>query len=208
MAELKTLQKAKKKRWYPIHARGFNDAFLGETLASNEKGLLGRVVSANLASLTGDIKRQSVTLRFEIRSVKEGKGYADVVGYALSNTAIKRLVRRNVERVDMSLLCQTADNVKVRIKTFILTRSATGRGVLNSLHKASIESLTKSVGKLKYDDLVVALIEHKLQSELKHSLSKVYPLKSFEIKMFGFALEEKKQTKDNKATIPKVDDEK
>jgi ribosomal protein S3AE len=191
MAEAKTLQKVKKKRWYPIHAKLFNDRLLGESLASEADELLGRAVNANIASITGDVKQQSVTLRFRINSVKDNKAYADVIGYVLSGTAIKRLVRRNLKRIDDSLVCETEDHVKLRIKIFLLTRSTTSSKVMNALHKLANESIIKRVAKLKYSEFVKVLIEHKLQSDLKRVLSEIYPLRAFEIKMFELIAKEK-----------------
>ncbi|MBN2454153.1 hypothetical protein JXB11_01265 [Candidatus Woesearchaeota archaeon] len=202
MAEAKTLQKAKKKKWYPIHSKLFNDALLGETLATEANDLIGRVVSVNLATLAGDVKRQSVSLRFRISSVKEGKVYADVISYLTSGSAIRRLVRRNVERADITSVCETLDKVRVKIKVFLLTRSKTSGSVLHSLQKECLGMLAKEIGKIEYGDFVWSLIEHKLQSELRKGLSKIYPLKAFEIKMFNVVSgeqAEKKAPKQEKA---------
>ena len=194
MAEAKTLQKVKKKKWYAMCARMFNNAALGETFAAEESKLLGRVVSVNLASLSGDIKRQSVSLRFKISSVKEGNAYADVISYVTSANAIKRLVRRGVERFDISFTAETSDHVKVRIKTIVLTRSKTSSSVLKALRKACTESIAKETSNMSYEQLISALIEHRLQSELRKSLSKIYPLKAFEIKVLH-VLHEKEEAK-------------
>ena len=65
MAEAKQVLKIVKKKWLPIKASKFFDSeLLGESYVVGPDQLLGRTVAANLANLTGDIRQQSVTLKF------------------------------------------------------------------------------------------------------------------------------------------------
>jgi ribosomal protein S3AE len=178
---------------------------LGQTLATEDSELIGRVVNVNLATLSGDVKRQSVSLRFRISTVKDSKAYADVISYHTSGAAIRRFVRRNVNRIDLSTVCQTSDNVKLRVKVFILTKSKTSGSVMHGLQKTCLELLAKEVAKMEYGEFVWSLIEHKTQSELRKALSKIYPIKTFEIKMFNL-LRGEHEAKPSKEKAPaKVD---
>ncbi|MFH1182594.1 MAG: hypothetical protein V1702_06565 [Candidatus Woesearchaeota archaeon] len=184
MAESKTLQKIKKKKWYGLYSKLFNNAFLGETMATEDKELVGRAVTVNLATLSGDIKRQAVSVGLVVSSVQDGKAYADVVKYLTSPASIRRLVRRNVERVDTIVTCPTKEGVMVNIKIFILAKSKTTGSVSKALQNECRSLMVNEVAKLDYPEFVWSLIEHRIQSDLKKALGKIYPLKALEVKMF------------------------
>jgi ribosomal protein S3AE len=184
MAELKGLQKIKKKKWYGIYSKVFNNAYLGETMAAEDKDLVGRAITVNLATLSGDIKRQAVSIGLVVSSVQDGKAYTDVVKYMTSPASIRRLVRRNVERIDTIVTCPTKDGVMVNVKLFVLAKSKTTGSVSKALQMECKILAVREVAKLDYSEFLWSLIEHHMQSDLKKALGKIYPLKAFEVKMF------------------------
>lgn len=184
MVESKAMLKIKKKKWYSMYSKLFNNAFLGETVAAEDKDLIGRALTVNLATLSGDIKRQAVSVGLVVSSVQDGKAWADVVKYFTSPASIRRLVRRNVERVDTVVTCPTKDGVTVAIKIFVLAKSKTSSSISKALQLECKSLMVREVAKLDYPEFVWALIEHKIQFDLKRTLGKIYPLKAMEVKMF------------------------
>src|SRR3989338_9986981 len=117
--------KVAKKEWYQILApKLFNGAVIGETLVYNPQDMLGKNVSENLMNLTNDIKRQNTKVNFEVVNVENNKAITEIIGYMIIPSSIKRLVRKNVEKMDMSFTCSTKDNKNLRIKPLIIARSA------------------------------------------------------------------------------------
>ena len=81
MGEPKQALKIIKKKWLPIRASKFFDSeLLGDCYVVSSDLLMGRTVAANLANLTGDIRQQSVTLKFVVTYMDGEAGVADVVG--------------------------------------------------------------------------------------------------------------------------------
>ncbi len=181
MAEAKQI-KIIRKKWLPIKASKFFDSeLLGESYVVGADQLMGRTVAANLANLTGDIRQQSVTLSFIVTSLDGEAGVADVIGYSMASSAIRRIVRRGSDRLDESLVCDTSDAKKVRIKPMIITKSVTNSGVHHLLRKMLVSSIVKMVKQHTFESLINEIITAKLQVALKGELKKVYPLKAVEI---------------------------
>ena len=182
MAQSKQALKIIKKKWLTIRASKFFDSeLLGECYVASPDLLMGRTVAANLANLTGDIRQQSVTLKFIVNSVDGEFGVADVIGYETASSAIRRVVRRGSDRLDESFVCETSNGQKVRIKPMIITKTITNSAVHRSLRKALVSTVVKLVRKHTFESLINEMITSKLQMAVKTDLKKIYPLKSVEI---------------------------
>lgn len=182
MAQSKLALKVVKKKWLTIRASKFFDSeLLGECYVASPDLLMGRTVAANLANLTGDIRQQSVTLKFIVNSVDGESGVADVIGYETASSAIRRIVRRGSDRLDESFVCETSNGQKVRIKPMVITKTITNSAVHRSLRKALVSSVAKLVKKHTFESLINEMITSKLQMAVKTELKKIYPLKSVEI---------------------------
>lgn len=178
------LTKVKKKVWVQIVApKLFNEQIVGETTANSAQETIGKIVEANLMTLTGEAKRQSINTKLKIVEIKEGKAMTRLVKYEMNPSAVKRFVRRNKNRIDESLVYQTKDGQKVRIKPFILTLALTKSSVVAELRKRIKVFLYKNIAQTTYDDLFRNVIDHKLQKDLGMALSKMHPIRTVEIRV-------------------------
>ncbi len=203
--------KGKKKKWFPIIApKIFNKKTIGEMHLYIPEQAVGRHVSINLMNLTGDIKKQNTVAKFVINNIGEGKLYADIVGYHIMPTAVKRMVRRKVAKILMSFIVKTADSKKVRIKPLVLTRGAAKQSVLTRIRKKTEESLKTLAEKTKFENIFQEIISHKLQMGFKKQLGKIFPIRSFEIRMLNIVEEKTPKEKpkvEKKKTVPKKEPE-
>ncbi len=179
-------QKAKqKKRWYPITTGPiFKNATLGETSAIVPEVLVGRMMKVNMANVTGDVREQSTTLQFKIASATEGKPFAEFYGAKKADAAVKRMVRRNLNRIDSSFTLELGDGNKVRIKPMVLTTGRTSSSVLTVLKNTLERKLRAEAKKNKFDDFAQQILSRKLQSIMKSQLKKIYPIRAVEIRSF------------------------
>ncbi len=123
MAEEKAKKESrvKKKKWIQVLApKSFRNEVIGEVYAFEAQSLIGRVVTVNLMSLTGDMKKQNTNLKFVINAVEGGKAITELDGYHLIPASIRRLVRRGKKRIDISFTCLTSDKKKVRMKSLFI----------------------------------------------------------------------------------------
>lgn len=184
-----------KKEWYPILApRIFQNVVLGETHVYEPEQMIGKGITKNLMSLTNDVKRQNINLNFEIVDVQNGKAFTNLIGYYMVQSSIKRLVRKNIEKIDMSFSCKTSDNKNLRVKPLLITRAGTTGSVATKIRKNAQDFIVKYISSISCDNFVNDLVSHKLQSSLKKELSKIYPLRVCEIRSMEIMdLEKNKQ---------------
>ncbi|MDO8740729.1 MAG: hypothetical protein Q7J54_04140 [Candidatus Woesearchaeota archaeon] len=184
MAEKETELKIKKKKWHSIIApKIFSEQVIGETLVTDIKSLLNRSISANLMNLTGDPKNQNINMQFVINRIEGNRVFTDVIGYMMNPASIRRMIRREKERVDDSFACKTLDNKVIRIKPLAITVASTKNSILSKLRKKMQVLLKEAVAKLTYEALLYEIIGSRLQKKVKADMSKIYPVKNLEIKM-------------------------
>jgi len=188
------ITKLKKKQWYHIIApKQFDNIVLGETLVYEPSQMLGKTLSHSLMNLANDTKRQNVNIHFKVIEIDDNKAKTKIVGYVIIPSSVKRFVRRDSLKMDISFTCETADNVLLRVKPLIVTKSDVKGSVAAKIRNNAISFLIKTIKKVSYDEVVNDLISHKLQSAMKENLNKIYPLKTCEIRYLGIEPIEKPQ---------------
>ncbi len=197
MAKAKLL-KSKKKKWLQIVApKLFNNQVLGESYVASSDKLIGKQVKYNLMNLIRKPSNSSINLSFVVDTIKEDKGMTKLVGYEMVPSSVKRMVKRGKNKVELSFSCLTSDDVQIRIKPLVITKSITTGVVLASLRRGIVDELVASIGKLNFDELMKQLISNQLQISLKKKLKTIYPIR-------GVVVRSAKIEKKTKKTEAKV----
>lgn len=186
--------KLKKKQWYPIIApKQFDNAIIGETLVYEPQQMLGKTLSHSLMNLTNDMKRQNVAIHFKVVEVEGNKAKTSIIGYEIIPSSVKRFVRRASEKIDLSFTCETADNIFLRVKPLVITKSDIKGSTAARLRHNVMAFLAKTIKKMTYEEVLNDLILHKMQSMMRENLNKIYPLKVCEIRYLGIEERQKPQ---------------
>lgn len=184
MAQAKQL-KIKKKRWVQIVGPALIKHMpLGETFVGEPEEAVGRTINVSLMALTGDPKRQSTHVSFFIDGVKEGVLTTSVRGMELLPSTVKRLVRRGKERVDDSFDAVTKDGMKLRIKPLVITRGSTARSICSRIKHKARDLVVRAMARSTLDQFWEDLVNSKVQKEMGHALSKIYPVQACDIRSF------------------------
>ncbi|MFH1505398.1 MAG: hypothetical protein ABIE94_00195 [archaeon] len=177
--------KVKKKRWFPIVApKIFEDSVLGESYVSDYAHLKGKYMTANLMNVTGDARNQHVNIQFQVTKTQDGKGYAEIVKYTMLPTSLKRLVRRGKDKIVDSFTCVTSDKVLVRVKPLFITASISKKSAQTGIRLLARKTLKEIIATNTFDNIMKEIIYNKVQKHLRIILSKVYPLKNCDIRVF------------------------
>lgn len=186
--------KLKKKQWFPIVApKQFDSVVLGETLVYEPQQMLGKTLSHSLMNLINDTKRQNISIHFKIVEIEGSNAKTSIVGYEIVPSSVKRFVRRASEKMDLSFSCETADNVLLRVKPLVITRSDVKGSIAAKMRNNIVSYLARTIKKMTYEIFMSELISHKLQSEMRGFLNKIYPVKVCEIRYAGVESREKPQ---------------
>ena len=191
MAEAQSREKApagkkiKKKKWVGIITDElFGKAHLGESLVFSAEDLQKRIIEANLMTLTNDMKQQNVNVRFQINSFDGDMVVANMISYEITPSSIRRLVRKEVERIDISFVAETKDGIKLRIKPLLIAKTDTSNLKATLLRKAATEFIVAQANQSTYDDFCRMVLGKSLQGQLKVLSKKIFPLKVCEIRNF------------------------
>ena len=189
------LKKAKKKKWFPLVApEAFQSKIIGEVLLEDAVVLMHRCVTVNMMQLMGDMKKQNVNVMFKVNDIKDGKAFTQAVKFEVSAFSLKRLAKREKNKLSDSFVVKTADGKLARIKTVMITNAMTNGAVLATLVKTCRAVCKEIVNKVKFEQLIIDLVTYKFQKEVRESLHKVYPLRNFDIKVFQLETKKKKET--------------
>lgn len=173
-----------KKRWAQIVApKSFNHMVLGESHVETAEQLVGKSITANLMTLSGDMRAQGVEIRFDVTGVQDGKGVTAVTGYEMLPSAMKRLVRRGRAKVADSFVVRTSTGRLVRIKPVVLTANPASSGAQTTIRLAVRDKTKAIVKSLSFDTLIQDVISYKFQRALRDVANKTHPVKNVEIRV-------------------------
>ncbi len=179
--------KVKKKQWYKIVApKTFAQKELGESYLASPESALGRMLKINLRELSGNIKDQNVYVEFKITPGPGTSLQTEVVGYQLTTSAIKRMVKKNINRLDDYFTAVTKDGKKVLFKTLLTTHFKTQRSIQGALRRGFQQLLLEEAAKSTFEALVTLLVSHKVEQAAKKSLSRIYPVRDAVVRIFQF----------------------
>lgn len=183
-AFLATLMAVLKKHWVPVIApQLFREEQLGESYVLETDSLVNRSISVNMMNITGDMKKQNYTASFRIVGVKEGKALTRVTGVNMNPGATKRLVRRGRTKVGDSIIVQLKHGQQARIKPLVVTKTLTNNSTETALRMRARDELVAVCQELSFETLISDIVSMKLQRHLRATLSKIYPIRSVDIRI-------------------------
>ncbi len=198
--------KVKKKKWYPIYAsKNFNEKLLGETYLSDSSKILNKFVGISLSVLTENMRDQNVNLVFKVVSVKDNKGYTELLKYRILPSFIKRFVRRDKSKITDSFTAKDKNKNIIRIKPLIITLNKVTKNKKTEIRKLTKEFLKKELQSMSFEEFVNNLIKYNIQKKLKSILKKISPIRFAEIRFIGF--EDHTKLKELKTTLENTEKE-
>ena len=174
----------KKKVWYKIVGpKMFGQMELGETYLSSPEEALGRTVKINLKDISGNVKDQNAYVCFKLDAIEGNVLKASAIGYELTATHVKKLVRKNTDRIDDYFTFTTKDRKNIIVKTLIITQIKAQRSVRGQLRKKLSDFLAEEAKNSTFDVLVENLATRKIQMTLKKILYKIYPINEVAVRV-------------------------
>ncbi len=176
--------KTKRKNWFKVIApKLFGNKEIGESYLTAAEDAVGRSLSVNLRELTGNVKDQNTHVQFRITGVKDNQLQTEPIGYKLSASYVKRLVRKNTARIDDHFILKTKSGETAILKGFVVARNRIQKSVKTEIRKQLHAALQEELAKVSFSEFVGNLVAHKVQGGLKKKLSKVYPLRDVAIRV-------------------------
>jgi ribosomal protein S3AE len=176
--------KVKKKIWYKVlSSKVFGSREVGESYLASPESAVGRVLKINLRDITGNVRDQNVYLGFQISGVDGTTLKTSLISYQIVPTHIKRIVRKNIDRLDDVMTLKTKDGASVILKSLTITIHKTQRSTRSAVRKLLQELFQEELEKADFDTFVSNLVSYKIQSTIKKRLAKIYPLKEVAVRV-------------------------
>ncbi len=199
--------KVKKKLWYKVIApKIFAQKEIGESYLFDPEKAVGRKLKVNLKDLTGNVKAQNVYIGFQIINVKGNTLNTSITSYELTPSYVKRVVRKNTNKIDDYCILTTKGGKKIIVKSLMVSRGKTQKSKHTGLRKRLQELLNEEFKKNSFESLVSLLVNRRLIFALKKNLDKIYPLK--EVTIRAMKLQEKGLIKEEVTVDDKTVEEK
>jgi ribosomal protein S3AE len=148
-----------------------------ELFGFSDKEFEGRFVKIDLSP---ELKGKGVELKMKI-VMKDSKPIAETKEAYLLGSFIRRMMRKGTDYVEDSFIVKSKDEL-LRIKPFLITRKKVSRKVRASLRNAARKEITDYAAGKKFEEIVIDMINNRIQKELSLKLKKIYPLALCEIR--------------------------
>ena len=185
MEEKKQIKLVKEKRkWFQIMSpKIFGGRVIGETLGETIDNLKGRKIEVSAGVVTGDMKKQFVSLIFKVIGGDNNGANTDIEGLIVSQSYLKRGMRRFRGKLENSFMVKSVEG-NVRIKVLLLLRNKIHRSIGSKLLKTVVEISNKFVEGKKFEDLINTILNDSFNRAIKDGLKKTYPVADVEIRYF------------------------
>lgn len=174
------VDKWKAKKWFEIVAPSmFNERVIGETFTTTPKNLAGRVIETGLDAVTGEFnpRLQKTKLKFRVKDVSGGRATTIFLGHRIAQDFERSLVRRRTTKVYINQVVETKDNVKVRIKSFLVTTRQVNVARQKLMRQQYRDFLAAEAKKQNLGEFINNILFNRIGGKCKRVMSKVYPIR-------------------------------
>ena len=121
-------------------------------------------------------------MRLRVVKVQDKKGLTKPIDLVMLPSSVRRLIRAERARVDMSFTTESKDKVLLRIKPLLVTRDKINRSTITDLQNAAKKYLADYCAKNDYEAVFSEVARTQIQKDMRNVLEKVTPMKLVEIR--------------------------
>ena len=174
--------KFKLKSWYSILApKMFDEKKIGDVLGIDDASVMNRVLNVNLSELSGEMQHGYTKVNFRVNEIKGKTAYTNFIGHELIRSYIKTLARRGMSLVDNVIMVTTKDDVKISVKTAIITSNKISRAMRTNLRHATEEVILEHAKKHDFETFMQEVLYKKLSTDIYKKNKEFVPIKRVEI---------------------------
>lgn len=179
----KVVETWKTKKWFNIYAPElFGSKQVGETIASDEKVLMNRIIKVGLDELTGDFSQSYSTAKLRVVEVKGSNLYTKFIGHEQSPSFIRTFIRRRKTMIDHVVDIKTSDGVDMRLKLMIFSAGKVARGAEADIRNRVKAELISKASTMTADQLLQEILFKKFAIKLVPIIKKIAPIKRVEFR--------------------------
>ncbi len=172
-----------KLTWYPIKAPEYmGGVIVGETPVKKFDTAENRVVTIPLNLITNSIRHVFINISLRITKVMDGVAHTIYWGHEISRDRITRLVRKRTSRIDVIQDLKTKDNVKLRVKSLVITNGRADTSIKSVIRKEMASFMASYLPSKKLEEFLNEVFSEILQKQAYARLNKIFPIRNVEIR--------------------------
>ncbi len=172
----------KGKEWFKVVAPAeMGDYVIGETPTLDADTMVGKTIEASLMDLGGDPSKYFFKLKFRITSVQGGKATTRLEGLSCTRDYILRMSQRRTRQVRVVLDTKTKDGWSIRVKAINVMNRVVQSQISKRVRKITEEMIKSASSQLTMYEFLNEIISGALQTEVRETGSKIYPVRIFEV---------------------------
>lgn len=179
------VDKWKTKVWYTVLAPEiFERKEIAETVATDEKILMNRIVSRPLVEFVGAGSQTAMftNLHFRITDVKGKTANTKLIGHTIDTSYIRSFARRRKSLVHRVVDIKTKDDESLRVKVIAITGSRVSENAKRNIRTAIDEQILAEAGQYRFDEIMQEILYGRLTSRLYNRLKQITPMKRVEVR--------------------------
>ncbi len=172
----------KAKSWYKVYTpEVLGKTYIGDTIANDAEGVVGRIMQTTLGEIINDYARQNVKMKFRISNVAGDSAYTEFLGHELIRDYMRSMIKRRTSRIDCHVPVMTKDGKKLdlTVTCFTLTRAN-----LSQVH-AIRNLISTMVGKIgaesEMNAIVSGIVNGEISREVFKAVKPLFPVRRVEV---------------------------
>jgi small subunit ribosomal protein S3Ae len=186
MAKVVVKSKIKKvKKKFPVKfiaPKFLNSKILGESLVTDLKAVIGKIITMNMMYVSGSIKNQNIRLKFNVENVDSGNAKTQICGYEHISYFLKRNIKKGTNLIDHRILAKLKTNEVLIIKPIIVTKSKISGLTKKNIRAELLRLIETSLKEIEFEDFFSQVLDGRIQLKIKNDLKKISPIKTLEFK--------------------------
>ncbi|GEM_PF-4023197 len=175
-----TVDKRKRKSRYVVKTPSylFNGMNLYEIPAADPELLIDRIVDIQLGVLkrSFDEKDLSTIVLLQVKRVSGNTAFTEFKGFYMIPDYIQSKIHRGISKIECIKTLHTADGVKVRINTIVITAHRCRTKVKEDIRKAVFKYRSERVPKMSFEEFANFVLSGLPEEEIHPIVHKIFPV--------------------------------
>ncbi len=172
----------KGKEWFRVMApTEIGDYVIGETPTLDSDAMVGKTIEASLMDMGGDPSKYYYKLKFRIISVNGDKAATRFEGLSCTRDYVLRMSQRRTRQVRVVMDMKTKDGWTIRVKAINVMNRVVQSQISKRIRKLTDEMVRSAASQLNMYEFLNEIISGALQTEVRETGSKIYPVRIFEV---------------------------
>ncbi len=172
----------KGKEWFKVLApTEIGDYVIGETPTLDSDTMVGKTIEASLMDMGGDPSKYYYKLKFRITSVNGDKASTRFEGLSCTRDYVLRMSQRRTRQVRVVMDTKTKDGWSIRVKAINVMNRVVQSQISKRIRKLTDEMVRSAASQLNMYEFLNEIISGALQTEVRETGSKIYPVRIFEV---------------------------